>query len=173
MTPTPGGSRRLWPTSPARHGPRSRMCEACCHRIRRAGCLCVSTVCWTALSTEAGARWRSSMSDRLARSRPSWRKSPTAFSRRCSPTRSSTATEDGRSTSLWRGHREGDRARCCASRWSTESRPTATRVTPPAAGSMVCAGASGPWVHVGAILRKLDLRDRVQIVVFAHQHRLG
>lgn len=27
--------------------------------------------------------------------------------------------------------------------------------------------------HVGAILRKLDLRDRVQIVVFAHQHRLG
>lgn len=24
--------------------------------------------------------------------------------------------------------------------------------------------------HVGAILRKLDLRDRVQIVVFAHQH---
>ncbi|MGA8256992.1 MAG: response regulator transcription factor [Nocardioides sp.] len=26
--------------------------------------------------------------------------------------------------------------------------------------------------HVGAILRKLDLRDRVQIVVFAHAHRL-
>lgn len=26
--------------------------------------------------------------------------------------------------------------------------------------------------HVGAILRKLDLRDRVQIVVFAHQHDL-
>ena len=26
--------------------------------------------------------------------------------------------------------------------------------------------------HVGAILRKLDLRDRVQIVVFAHEHGL-
>ena len=26
--------------------------------------------------------------------------------------------------------------------------------------------------HVGAILRKLDLRDRVQIVVFAHNHGL-
>ena len=26
--------------------------------------------------------------------------------------------------------------------------------------------------HVGAILRKLDLRDRVQIVVFAHEHHL-
>ncbi len=26
--------------------------------------------------------------------------------------------------------------------------------------------------HVGAILRKLSLRDRVQIVVFAHQHEL-
>lgn len=27
--------------------------------------------------------------------------------------------------------------------------------------------------HVGAILRKLDLRDRVQIVVFAHEHGLA
>ena len=26
--------------------------------------------------------------------------------------------------------------------------------------------------HVGAILRKLGLRDRVQIVVFAHEHDL-
>ena len=26
--------------------------------------------------------------------------------------------------------------------------------------------------HVGAILRKLGLRDRVQIVVFAHDHGL-
>ena len=26
--------------------------------------------------------------------------------------------------------------------------------------------------HVGAILRKLDLRDRVQIVVFAYEHAL-
>ena len=26
--------------------------------------------------------------------------------------------------------------------------------------------------HVGAILRKLALRDRVQIVVFAHEHGL-
>jgi DNA-binding NarL/FixJ family response regulator len=26
--------------------------------------------------------------------------------------------------------------------------------------------------HVGSILRKLDLRDRVQVVVFAHQHEL-
>ena len=27
--------------------------------------------------------------------------------------------------------------------------------------------------HVGSILRKLDLRDRVQLVVFAHRHNLG
>jgi DNA-binding NarL/FixJ family response regulator len=27
--------------------------------------------------------------------------------------------------------------------------------------------------HVGAILRKLGLRDRVQIVVFAHEHGLA
>ena len=27
--------------------------------------------------------------------------------------------------------------------------------------------------HVGAILRKLSLRDRVQIVVFAHEHGLA
>ena len=26
--------------------------------------------------------------------------------------------------------------------------------------------------HVGSVLRKLDLRDRVQVVVFAHEHGL-
>ena len=36
----------------------------------------------------------------------------------------------------------------------------------------VFAGESTVKTHVGAILRKLDLRDRVQIVVFAHEHGL-
>ena len=36
----------------------------------------------------------------------------------------------------------------------------------------VFASESTVKTHVGAILRKLDLRDRVQIVVFAHEHSL-
>jgi DNA-binding NarL/FixJ family response regulator len=39
------------------------------------------------------------------------------------------------------------------------------------AGTMF-ASESTVKTHVGAILRKLDLRDRVQIVVFAHEHGL-
>ena len=38
--------------------------------------------------------------------------------------------------------------------------------------ALVFAGESTVKTHVGAILRKLDLRDRVQIVVFAHDHGL-
>ena len=38
--------------------------------------------------------------------------------------------------------------------------------------ALVHAGESTVKTHVGAILRKLVLRDRVQIVVFAHQHGL-
>ncbi|HVK28703.1 MAG TPA: response regulator transcription factor [Nocardioides sp.] len=37
---------------------------------------------------------------------------------------------------------------------------------------LVLAGESTVKTHVGAILRKLELRDRVQIVVFAHEHGL-
>ena len=36
----------------------------------------------------------------------------------------------------------------------------------------VFASESTIKTHVGAILRKLALRDRVQIVVFAHEHGL-
>jgi DNA-binding NarL/FixJ family response regulator len=39
------------------------------------------------------------------------------------------------------------------------------------AGTMF-ASESTVKTHVGAILRKLELRDRVQIVVFAHEHGL-
>jgi len=35
------------------------------------------------------------------------------------------------------------------------------------------ASESTVKTHVGAILRKLSLRDRVQIVVFAHAHGLA
>ena len=38
--------------------------------------------------------------------------------------------------------------------------------------ALVFAGESTVKTHVGSILRKLALRDRVQIVVFAHQHGL-
>lgn len=38
--------------------------------------------------------------------------------------------------------------------------------------ALVFAGESTVKTHVGAILRKLGLRDRVQIVVFAHEHGL-
>jgi len=39
-------------------------------------------------------------------------------------------------------------------------------------GAQIFAGESTVKTHVGAILRKLGLRDRVQIVVFAHEHGL-
>ena len=39
-------------------------------------------------------------------------------------------------------------------------------------GAAVFASESTVKTHVGAILRKLGLRDRVQIVVFAHEHGL-
>ena len=38
--------------------------------------------------------------------------------------------------------------------------------------AQVFASESTVKTHVGAILRKLSLRDRVQIVVFAHEHGL-
>ncbi len=38
--------------------------------------------------------------------------------------------------------------------------------------ALVFASESTVKTHVGAILRKLELRDRVQIVVFAHEHGL-
>jgi DNA-binding NarL/FixJ family response regulator len=40
-------------------------------------------------------------------------------------------------------------------------------------GERVFLSESTVKTHVSAILRKLDLRDRVQIVVFAHEYRLG
>jgi DNA-binding NarL/FixJ family response regulator len=39
-------------------------------------------------------------------------------------------------------------------------------------GAAIFASESTVKTHVGAILRKLTLRDRVQIVVFAHEHGL-
>ena len=38
--------------------------------------------------------------------------------------------------------------------------------------ALVFLSESTVKTHVGAILRKLGLRDRVQIVVFAHEHDL-
>jgi DNA-binding NarL/FixJ family response regulator len=38
--------------------------------------------------------------------------------------------------------------------------------------ALVFAGESTVKTHVGSVLRKLALRDRVQVVVFAHQHGL-
>ncbi len=40
-------------------------------------------------------------------------------------------------------------------------------------GALIFASESTVKSHVGAILRKLELRDRVQIVVFAYQHGLA
>jgi DNA-binding NarL/FixJ family response regulator len=40
-------------------------------------------------------------------------------------------------------------------------------------GAQIFASESTVKTHVGAILRKLELRDRVQIVVFAHEHGLA
>ena len=40
-------------------------------------------------------------------------------------------------------------------------------------GAEVYLSESTVKTHVGAILRKLGLRDRVQIVVFAHEHGLA
>ncbi len=40
-------------------------------------------------------------------------------------------------------------------------------------GAEIYASESTVKTHVGAILRKLDLRDRVQIVVYAHEHGLA
>jgi DNA-binding NarL/FixJ family response regulator len=40
-------------------------------------------------------------------------------------------------------------------------------------GAQIFAGESTVKTHVGAILRKLSLRDRVQIVVFAYEHGLA
>jgi DNA-binding NarL/FixJ family response regulator len=40
-------------------------------------------------------------------------------------------------------------------------------------GAQIFASESTVKTHVGAILRKLGLRDRVQIVVFAHEHGLA
>ena len=40
-------------------------------------------------------------------------------------------------------------------------------------GAQVFASESTVKTHVGSILRKLGLRDRVQIVVFAHEHGLA
>ena len=43
----------------------------------------------------------------------------------------------------------------------------------PRSPAQVFASESTVKTHVGAILRKLGLRDRVQIVVFAHEHGLA
>lgn len=40
-------------------------------------------------------------------------------------------------------------------------------------GQEIFASESTVKTHVGAVLRKLDLRDRVQIVVYAHEHGLA
>ena len=40
-------------------------------------------------------------------------------------------------------------------------------------GSEIFASEATVKTHVGSILRKLDLRDRVQIVVYAHEHGLA
>ncbi|MBZ5735828.1 response regulator transcription factor [Nocardioides sp. TRM66260-LWL] len=39
-------------------------------------------------------------------------------------------------------------------------------------GARIFLSESTVKTHVGAVLRKLGLRDRVQVVVFAHEHRL-
>ena len=39
-------------------------------------------------------------------------------------------------------------------------------------GQKIFVSESTVKTHVGAVLRKLQLRDRVQVVVFAHEHGL-
>ena len=53
-----------------------------------------------------------------------------------------------------------------------EHRARAQGLSNPQIGTRIFASESTVKTHVGAILRKLGLRDRVQIVVFAHEHGL-
>ena len=52
------------------------------------------------------------------------------------------------------------------------SRPWRRGLSNAEIGERIFASESTVKTHVGAILRKLGLRDRVQIVVFGHEHGL-